>query len=47
MFRSAPLHQEKKVVVVDDEAEVRTRDTKIFGFYIERNGIPNVSTHKD
>jgi len=41
MFRSAPLHQEKKVVVIDEEAEVRERDTKIFGLYIERNGIPN------
>ena len=40
MFRSAPLHQTKRVVKETDDDEEAERNARIFGIYMGRDGVP-------
>jgi len=41
MFRSAPLYQEKREVEEDDGFEENCQDHRVFGIWMNKEGIPN------
>lgn len=41
MFRSPPLHQEKREVEEDDGFEDACKDHRVFGIWIDNEGMPN------
>ena len=43
MFRSQPKLTEKKVVKEDRHEVERERDQRIFGIYLDKNGLPHAS----
>lgn len=40
MFRSQPLMVQQKVEKIDYDELEREKDAKVFGIYLDRNGVP-------
>jgi hypothetical protein len=43
MFRSAPLHQEKRVVRENDDDAEAEQAARLFGIYVGRDGNPHAA----